>query len=244
MAEAPLVTTAGWTGSLADLLAALESGALAARDIDLRELIPQVRGASVDLEGAALAFAQVARAVELKARALLPEPAPEPEAEPEVDAEAEAAQLAERVAAYRAFAEAAQALRGFEQRQRARYGRPPVDAPVAPPANHPAGAETLERLLAAFAQVWERAAPRSGEVRRDRFTVAERVLALRQQLTAAGSLEFTALFAPEADRLEIVVTFLALLELVRLGEAEVAQGAPFGPLRIAAAQSAPRRRRL
>ena len=103
--------------------------------------------------------------------------------------------------------------------------------------------ETLERLLTAFAQVWERAVPRTSEVRRDRFTVAQRVTTLRAQLAEAGTLEFSSLFAADADRIEIVVTFLALLELVRMGEAHVDQGAPFGPVRIATSRPSQGRRR-
>lgn len=247
MAASPDVSTAGWTGPLAELVAALETGTVSASAVDLRDLIAQVRATNVDLDGAAVAFAQVARAVELKTRALLPEPVVDPEPAAEEDAEVEAAQLAERVAAYRAFAEAAQALRTFEQRQRSRYGRPPAEGlPDKPPTPIPqgeAGGETLERLLEAFAKVWERATPRSGEVRRDRFTVAQRVVTLRQQLAGAGGLEFSTLFAADADRLEIVVTFLALLELVRLGEAHVEQGTPFGPVRIATAAPRGGRRR-
>ena len=240
MADAPVVSTGGWTGPLADLVTAIETGAVSASAVELRDLIAQVRAINVDLDGGATAFAQVARAVELKTRALLPEPVVDPEPGPEPEPEAEAAQLAERVAAYRAFAEAAQALRTFEQRQRARYGRPAVEGipDKAGPPHGEASGETLERLLDAFATVWERAAPRSSEVRRDRITVAQRVGTLRRQLAEGRVLDFSSLFALDADRLEIVVTFLALLELVRLGEAEVEQGTPFGPVRIAAAGGA------
>ena len=241
LADAPVVTAGAWIGTLPDLVSAIEGGHLSAIELNLESLIAQVRGATVDLDEAATAFALLARTVELKARALLPAPPPEPEPVVEPDAEAEAAQLAERVAAYRAFAEAAAALRTFEAQRRDRYGRPEGPAPQrAAPVRDDTPGETLERLLQAFSQVWERSAPRTREVQRERFTLAQTVALVRSRLVEGGPLEFGALFALGADRLEIVVTFLAVLELVRLGHATVEQGTPFGPVRIAARPAASR----
>lgn len=228
-----------WTGTLAELVAALESGTLVPAEVALREAVAAARAAAADLDGASAAYALLGRAVELKARSLLPSPPPELAPEPEdPDPEQEAARLAERVAAYRAFAEAAAALREFERRRQVQFGRPNrLAGPASPDARElaaePAGPAALEQLLEVFAQVWERSRPRSGEVARERFTVAEAAQRLRLRLQAAGPTVFGELFAPEADRLEVVVTFLALLELVRLGEVVVRQEEPFAPVRIA-----------
>ena len=59
------------------------------------------------------------------------------------------------------------------------------------------------------------------------------VARLRSRLSRLGSIEFEELFPPDADRLEVVVTFLAVLELVRLGEARAQQPQPFEALRLA-----------
>jgi len=238
------LTLGEWSGTVPELIAAMEAGTLPPASVPLREVIASVRGGGLDLEATSTAFALLGRAVELKARALLPSPPPEPEPVAEDDPEAEAARLAERLAAYQAFAEAAAALRDFERRRAEQFGRPAgsetpagsgrAGAAAAGPAEPglPAGQESLERLLAVFAEVWERARPRTGEVRRERFTVAEAAARLRSRLAAGGGVEFTDLFAADADRLEVVVTFLALLELVRLGEVSVQQDAPFAPVRI------------
>ena len=45
-------------------------------------------------------------------------------------------------------------------------------------------------------------------------------------------LNFTAVFRHARTRLEAVVTFLALLELIRIGEARVAQASAFGEISV------------
>lgn len=239
MPNEPAALSVGeWSGTLAELVAAAESGAIAASAISLSAVITVVRGQGGELEGDCAAYALLGRLVELKARAFLPTPPSEPAPDVEPDAEEEAARLAERLAAYQVFAEAASALREFAQRRAERFGRPEGsprpprgDRPAAP--GLPAGGEALERLLTVFGEVWERAQPRTREVQRERFTVAQAVERLRLRLQGDRALVFEGLFDLGADRLEVVVTFLALLELVRLGEAAVVQDAPFAPVRIA-----------
>ncbi len=232
-----------WTGTLPDLVAAMESGAVPAAEVPLQEVIAAVRSGTPDLEAASTAYALLARAIDLKARALLPTPPPDPEPEPEAaDEEAEAERMAERLAAYQAYAEAAAALREFERRRQVQFGRPPAAATAKPaaadrrepePPDPEVAAQALEKLLSVFSEVWERSRPRTREVARERYTVAQAVGRLRQRLVAARSLDFAQLFSEDSDRLEVVVTFLALLELVRLGEVSVRQEAPFSPVAIA-----------
>jgi segregation and condensation protein A len=227
-----------FVGTLAELLAALEAGAVAPAALSLQDLLPQTPLEGGDLERALEAFVALAQLVERKARALLPvaPDAEDDDGEAPWDEQEEAQALAERLAAYEAFAEAAAALRNFELRRAERFGRPAADATararVAAAAPAAAPAEDLDRLLRVFAEVWERAQPRTREVRRERWTVPAAVRALRQRLAAAGSAEFGELFAADADRLQVVVTFLALLELVREGSVWVQQEGPFAPLRI------------
>jgi segregation and condensation protein A len=50
-------------------------------------------------------------------------------------------------------------------------------------------------------------------------------------------LKFSELFAEVAGRIEIVVTFLALLELIRLKQVRVTQRNPFDEIEIASASA-------
>jgi len=63
-------------------------------------------------------------------------------------------------------------------------------------------------------------------------TVAETVLTLARDLPERGSLSFRELVAGIEDRIEIIVRFLAVLELCKLGRVRLGQGQTFGDLHI------------
>ena len=67
----------------------------------------------------------------------------------------------------------------------------------------------------------------------DAVTVAETVFDLAQRLPAMGRLSFRELTAGLQTRIEIIVHFLAVLELCKLGHLELGQGATFGDVEIA-----------
>jgi len=66
----------------------------------------------------------------------------------------------------------------------------------------------------------------------DAVTVAETVVQLAQRLPTMGTLSFRDLTAGLETRIEIIVHFLALLELCKLGHLELGQGATFGDVDI------------
>ena len=63
-------------------------------------------------------------------------------------------------------------------------------------------------------------------------TVAETVVDLARTLPSRGSLSFRELIAGITDRIEIIVRFLAVLELCKLGRVSLGQGTTFGELQI------------
>jgi segregation and condensation protein A len=80
---------------------------------------------------------------------------------------------------------------------------------------------TLDGLLDAFAALLhkvEKAAepPVAKEIRKDRFTVAESMSHIRDSIAARRTMSFFDLFAHDFSRSEIITTFLALLELLKL----------------------------
>lgn len=89
-----------------------------------------------------------------------------------------------------------------------------------------------ERLAAAFREVLARLTEAEPlPVGAVTFSVAEKVEDLQRRLQA-GPLAFEALFSGVSSRLEAVACFLALLELLRQGEADVDQEQPFGPITV------------
>jgi segregation and condensation protein A len=80
----------------------------------------------------------------------------------------------------------------------------------------------------------ERPAPRVdlSHVTVDTVTVSEAVEELAGQLPSAGPTSFRALTAHLSTRIEVIVRFLALLELCKLGKVSLGQGHSFGDLRV------------
>ena len=94
---------------------------------------------------------------------------------------------------------------------------------------------TPARLAAAYLRgVEERPIPtvRLHHVTVDQVTVAETVLTLAERLPNAGRISFRDLTASLATRIEVIVHFLALLELCKLGHVNLGQGSTFGDVAI------------
>ncbi len=70
------------------------------------------------------------------------------------------------------------------------------------------------------------------EILPDNLTVRERMNAILEILDGQESVNFVELFEPSCHRLVIIVTFLALLELIRLRTARVFQAEYFGPILV------------
>ena len=75
------------------------------------------------------------------------------------------------------------------------------------------------------------------EIIPDNLTVRDRMNAILEALEGQESVSFVSLFDPSCHRLLIIVTFLALLELIRLRTARVFQAESFGPILVSRAFS-------
>ena len=216
-------------GSLEELVLAAQRG-----DVDLRELpvaqvttqvSRQLSGAELrgDLRDAAEALGLLSRLLSLKAARVTEDAADPEEEEPVIESEA-----GRRLAEYRLFRTAMEALLLEPAQTGARSFLGLVAPDVLP-------LERLrippDRLVAAFRQVLERLQESSLPVGMVTFSVEEKVSWLLEALTA-GPLEFEALFSEVTSRLEAVACFLALLELLKRGQAVVDQPEPFGPIRV------------
>jgi segregation and condensation protein A len=169
------------------------------------------------------------RLLTLKAQRLLPdgpleldEPVEE-EDEDEVDPGA-------RLAEYRLFREAAEALLSEVAEQGARSFLSLVAPEVIPVERL---AIPAERLAAAFRAVLERIPDLEPfQVDTALFSVEEKIAGLRDMLRTRRTLRFDELFHGVRSRLEAVATFLALLELLKSGSARVDQPQPFSDILV------------
>jgi segregation and condensation protein A len=98
----------------------------------------------------------------------------------------------------------------------------------------PLGDVSLFDLLNAFKETLKRVEEREDfrEISDERFTVTDKIGEIIFLLKERDSVLFHELFSKAASRAEIVVTFLALLELIRLKQIRVRQGDHFGEIEI------------
>ena len=92
---------------------------------------------------------------------------------------------------------------------------------------------TVWELLEAFRAVLKRARPESvHEIVAEQLSLRDRVRTLLQALSVARSIDFESLFDEDASRVEIIVTFLALLELMKMGAIRATQEERYGRIVI------------
>ena len=181
------------------------------------------------LELAAEYLAMAAMLAEIKSRLLLPRP---DSIDDEDDPRAE---LVRRLREYERYKQAAEGIDELP-----RIGRDLVEVRAAAPyvrIERPQPRVELDDLLAALASVLARAeAYRHHRVHMEWLSVRERMSIVLERVQQARFIEFTALFTPAEGRQGVVVTLLALLELLRESLVDLVQARPFGPVHVRAAR--------
>ena len=163
----------------------------------------------------------------IKSRMLLPKPV-KPEDEGEVEEADPRAELVERLIEYRRFREAGDALQQLLQRRQRYIHRLPQVFTVERAL--PKGL-TIDDLLAAFSSLWETVAEEFRTIAREEITVQDKMTDIVGLLEAAGGrLEFRQALKRSGSKVEIVSTFLAVLELIRMRRIRVQQPEPFGSI--------------
>jgi segregation and condensation protein A len=94
---------------------------------------------------------------------------------------------------------------------------------------------SLFDLIAAFNDVLRRTAEdQIGEIFDEQFTVADKIDAILGTIRREGGVPFVSLFGAHPSRQEVICTFLALLELIRLRQVNARQDRVFGEILITA----------
>ena len=199
-----------------------------------KQYLEQVKTSGVELNELSEPLPLLGQLVALKARELLPEPAA-PGEEEEVPVSLE--ELERRLKEYESFKTVAQLLAELHVLQHRHFGRahPGAEAAEVKAAAPEESAFDvgITDLMSAFAKVLERATAPVYEVKIEPWTVEMKVDELRMALTVKRNIRFLDLFTPEKSKLELVVTFLALLELMRQRLARAVQERPFSDILIA-----------
>ena len=185
---------------------------------------------ALDLEVAGEFLVMAATLMRIKAKMLLPLPGVGEEEE-EGDPREE---LVQRLIEYRQFKEAAVTLqlREAERRQLFERGMVPSDDEMGPLPLAPA---TLFDLLDALNRVMTRVPEQTAyEVQGELYDVEDKMALIASTVAEQGSISFTELLLRCRARAEMIVTFMALLELIKMGQVTVLQAESFGDITLVA----------
>jgi segregation and condensation protein A len=193
------------------------------------EYLDLMRELNLDVAGEFMLMA--ATLIHIKSKMLVPVAPTEAEGEEEyVDPREE---LVRRLLEFQRYKEAAGLLHQQAQIRAAQWTRPEASLP----RFDDSGEEMLEAglydLIAAFKELLERRKTLlAHQVEGEGATVEERMAELLMAIPEGGSLAFLELFASLGSKPEMIVTFLALLELIRLKRVRVYQRGLFGAIRV------------
>jgi segregation and condensation protein A len=191
-----------------------------------------------DLEIAGEFLVMAATLMYVKSRELLPkdQQAQTGQEEEEEDPRWE---LIRQLVEYKKFKDAAVQLQIREIEQERVFPRLPSMPP--PPAQTSKSEATLFDLINAINGVLKRVMPREDlrDIFEDKWTVSSRIEYLIQLTSERAVVKFSDLFLSATSRSEVVCTFLALLELVRLKQLVCLQAQDFGEIEIRRAPAAP-----
>src|SRR5262252_3830024 len=161
----------------------------------------------------------------IKSKMLLP---PEPKVGGEEDlSEDPRAELIERLLEYQKFKSASQMLYSRGEIESACYTRGPLETD----SSNPEVSTTLFDLLRVFREVLKRAeAEIEMEIARDEMTIAEKLAQIHSMLEERERINVIELFEMSRSKRELIITFLALLELVKEWKIYLIQDEPFGDI--------------
>ncbi|MFW6369535.1 MAG: segregation and condensation protein A [Myxococcota bacterium] len=196
------------------------------------EMVERMRELNLDVAGEFLVMA--ATLAHIKSRMLLPRSDDEDSGEDGAEEGDPRADLVRRLLEYQKYREAAGSLGGQDILGRDVFVRDVrSEAPEPPEGDLGLRQVGVFKLIEALDSVLARAkTPVSHEVTRDRLSLSERLNELVEQLARSEKMTFFEMFEGSLDKQAIVVTFLALLEMSRLGLARITQEEPEGDILI------------
>lgn len=181
----------------------------------------------LDLNIAGEFMVMAATLIHIKSKMLLP---PEPKEDGQAEEEDPRDELIKKLLEYQKFKEAAGLLRQKELQRQNVWTRPQAAIPSGGEQYFEA---SLFDLISAFSNALKEI-PKElfYEIIKDEFTVEEKVHDLLHILMNNSSISLSSLFGKAINQVEMVVTFLAILELIRLKEVLVVQKELFGDILV------------
>ena len=187
----------------------------------------------LNLEVAGEFLVMAATLMYIKSRMLLPVDQQVTDAEAE-EGEDPRWELIRQLVEYKKFKDAAAQLSKREDEQANIFPRQAPDAGIEANKDVPLAEVSIFDLINAFNDVLKKATAREDfhEILEERFTVSDKIEEILYTLRDRLEMIFSELFANAGSRAEVVVTFLALLELIRMKRLKVQQTEAFGEIRV------------
>ena len=151
----------------------------------------------------------------------------------EEDEEDPRAELVRKLIEYRRFKEAAESLQKQETERRTYHLRQ-THFPFTEDLDlEPRLRIEMFDLLSALAGIFDRVQTRNvHDVLRDAFTVEEKMSLIQEKVGSGGTVRFEDLFSGDTIKMEVIVTFIAILEMVKRERLHFMQTEPGGPIWI------------
>jgi segregation and condensation protein A len=192
----------------------------------------------LDLEIAGEFLVMASTLMYIKSRELLPADQ-QVQVEGEEEGEDPRWELIRQLVEYKKFKDAAAQLQVLEAEQESIFPRVPGKLEFTSDAPAPKPDVSLFDLLNAVNTVLQRFTRKDDarELYEDKWTVSEKIEHVMRLISERSRLKFSDLFAEATSRSEVVCTFLALLELIRLKQLACAQSEAFGEIEISRANA-------
>jgi len=227
-------------GPLDLLLHLIEQAKVDIKDIFVSEITSQyleyvAQMQALDMNVASEFLTTAATLLYIKSRHLLPRP-PQTETEEETDPEKI---LIKQLSEYKLFKDISQKLEVLQQNALNSYSRLPEEFIIETPDIQLDEISTdmlFQAFYAALQQKHESAPTIIHEVHKDVFTVRQQSSRIRSLLLKRSSLSFHELFTNDSSKMEMIVTFMALLEMINRQEVLLRQSRPFETITIRALQ--------
>ncbi|MFH0932948.1 MAG: segregation/condensation protein A [Nitrospirota bacterium] len=185
------------------------------------QYIKMMKELNLDIAGEFLVMA--ATLIHIKSRMLLPpdEEAPEEQEDPRRE-------LVQRLLEYEAYKEAALGLRKREDEWTRVFQREPLsDSDEEDEAIYLSDVNLFD-LLEAFKKILDTAPPEVATITKETLTVKDKMFLIMEMLEGQEAIRFEDIFKNGITRTQLIVTFIALLELIRLGLIRAHQEKEFG----------------
>ena len=151
-------------------------------------------------------------------------------------------ELIQQLVEYKKFKDAASDLKALELEQESIFSRraPKPDFKLIEDRPAPKPDVDVFDLVKAVGTILQRIEEKNAntrEIKADVWSVSQKIEMFRERIQTQSRFRFSELFAQDRTRNEVVVTFLALLEMIRMKQLRALQSTPFEEIEICVAEA-------